>query len=167
MPNVQIIDNYSIMNKNYLKVKDRFPDLYKEVLDHDKTTPSSWYELSDKAFFQYTSYWRESNDFYCASRRKCSRIPNCPDCFGCPDRLHKWPTLSQFKKEFGEEYLPDWPVWNRMNASSLNDIYPVWQLCRLKNVKKQKLFKFTLIVCSCSRFGPPVDEWVPVEENDK
>jgi hypothetical protein len=167
MPNVQIIDNYSIINKSYLKVKDRFPALYREVLTHDKVTSSSWYELSDKAYSQYTKYWRESYDFYCASRRKCDSVPNCPDCFKCPDRLHKWPTLNQFEKEFKEEYSLDWPVWSRLNAPPLNNIYPAWQFHRLKNVREHKLFNLTLIVCACSRFGSPDDEWTPVEDDEE
>jgi hypothetical protein len=166
MKDVQIIDNYSITNKSYLRCKSRYPTLYREILKHDKVTSSSWYKLSDKAYSEYINYWREQNDFYCASHRECAFIQNCPDCLGCPDRLHKWPTLKQFNKEFGEEYSLDSPVWTRLNAPPLNGLYPAWKLHRLGNIQKQRMLKLTFVVCACSRFGAPDDKWVPDEEEN-
>jgi hypothetical protein len=163
MPSVQIIDNHSIKNRSSLNCKKRYPALYREVLEQDRVSTSSWYTLSDKAYSEYRRYWREQNDFYCVSRRECPYIENSPDCFCCPDRLRKWPTLKQFSKEFGEEYPLDSPVWTRLNAPPLNDTYPVWQLHRLGNVRQSKLLNLTLIVCACSRFGPPDDRWIPEE----
>jgi hypothetical protein len=134
-------------------------------MEHDKVTSSSWYSLSGGAFSEYMKYWREQNDFYCASRRECPHIQNGPDCFGCPDRLRKWPTLKQFNKEFREEYPLDAPVWTRLNAPPLNNIYPVWQIHRLGDVPKQRLFELWFVVCACSRFGPPDEKWIPYEDD--
>ena len=52
---VQIVsDNYDILkNPN---VKTLYPNLYKEIYEHDKLTNSSWYDLSQIAYQEYQSY---------------------------------------------------------------------------------------------------------------
>ena len=46
---IQIIPNDDIHDY----AKDHYPNLYKEVLAHDKVTSSSWYELSEAAYNEY------------------------------------------------------------------------------------------------------------------
>ena len=46
---IQIIPNDDIHDY----AKKRYPNLYKEVLDHDKISKSSWYELSEVAYNEY------------------------------------------------------------------------------------------------------------------
>ena len=58
MHSVQIIDNYSITNKYPYEIKIAYPNLFKEVLKHDKITSSSWYDLSDAAFAEYDRFRR-------------------------------------------------------------------------------------------------------------
>ena len=55
-------DNYDI--KNNPKVKDTYPALYKEVLQHDKISTSSWYDLSDKAYLEYVDYLEDDDIGY-------------------------------------------------------------------------------------------------------
>ena len=47
-------DNYDI--KHNPKVKEKYPLLYIEVVKHDEVSFSSWYELSDKAYWEYLKY---------------------------------------------------------------------------------------------------------------
>ena len=47
-------DNYDILNNP--KVKERYPNLYKEVLEHDKISISSWYEFTSTAYEEYQAY---------------------------------------------------------------------------------------------------------------
>ncbi len=55
MKSVQMInDNYDIIHNP--KVKELYPMLYKEVVEHDKNVLSSWYELSDEAYKEYKLY---------------------------------------------------------------------------------------------------------------
>ena len=44
-------DNYDI--KHNAKVKEKYPILYAEVVRHDEESFSSWYTLSDKAYWEY------------------------------------------------------------------------------------------------------------------
>lgn len=55
MHSVQMIkDNYDI--KHNPKVKEKYPFLYAEVVRHDEDSFSSWYNLSDKAYWEYLDY---------------------------------------------------------------------------------------------------------------
>ena len=47
-------DNYDILNNP--KVKERYPNLYKEVLEHDKVSTSSWYDFTSTAYEEYQAY---------------------------------------------------------------------------------------------------------------
>jgi hypothetical protein len=164
MRHIQIIDSYLTINKECLEIKERFPALYKEVLKHDKVALSR-YTLSEKAYSEYIEYWRERNDFYCASRRVCPHPENSFECLDCLDRLHKWPTLKQFKKEFNEDYPDDAPVWKRAKLPPVAGICPVWKLYRYGQAKQeQRVFSLYFIVCACSKYGKPFDEWVPDED---
>ena len=47
-------DNYDILHNP--RVKKLYPNLYKEVFEHDKISNSSWYELSSEAYEEYERY---------------------------------------------------------------------------------------------------------------
>ena len=52
---VQMVsDNYDI--KQNPKVRERYPQLYEEVIKHDRLSSSSWYNLSETAYKEYLSY---------------------------------------------------------------------------------------------------------------
>jgi SET domain-containing protein len=59
---VQIIHNYAI----HYYAEKHYPNLYKEVMAHDKTNNSSWYSLSDAAYEEWKRYkknrlrWKKS-----------------------------------------------------------------------------------------------------------
>ena len=55
MHSVQMVkDNYDI--KHNPKVKEKYPLLYEEVVRHDEESFSSWYNLSNKAYWEYLEY---------------------------------------------------------------------------------------------------------------
>ncbi len=55
---VQMVrDNYDIIHNP--KVKEKYPELYKEVCEHDKLSGSSWYDLSEAAHDEYEKYIRD------------------------------------------------------------------------------------------------------------
>jgi len=59
---VQIIDNYYLRPQRDGKY---FPTLAKEVLEQDKYSSSSWYELSDEAFNEWIlclEMWKAENN---------------------------------------------------------------------------------------------------------
>jgi len=49
---VQIIDNESIQKL----AEKRFPNLYREVLAHDRVCSSSWYDLSKTAYAEFKKF---------------------------------------------------------------------------------------------------------------
>lgn len=56
---VQMInDNYNIIHD--LTVRERYPNLFKEVCEHDRISTSSWYSLSDKAYEEYQEWCEKS-----------------------------------------------------------------------------------------------------------
>lgn len=55
MNHVQMVnDNYDVIHNP--KVKEKYPTLYKEVIDHDKVSMSSWYDLTGEAYKEYLLY---------------------------------------------------------------------------------------------------------------
>jgi hypothetical protein len=54
---VQMVsDNYDILHND--RVKEKYPQLYTEVHQHDTELVSSWYDLSRKAYGEYLNYMR-------------------------------------------------------------------------------------------------------------
>ena len=47
-------DDYDITRNP--KVRDKYPTLYQEVLEHDKNNTSSWYHLTPKAYDEWCAY---------------------------------------------------------------------------------------------------------------
>lgn len=55
-------DNYDI--KQNSKVREKYPLLYQEVLEHDKVSTSSWYSISERAFKEYIKYYNDTQIGY-------------------------------------------------------------------------------------------------------
>ena len=55
-------DNYDILHNQ--KVKEKYPTLYKEVLEHDKVSTSSWYGLTEKAYTEFQEYIQDKSIGY-------------------------------------------------------------------------------------------------------
>lgn len=55
-------DNYDITHNPNVKVK--YPTLYKEVVEHDKVSTSSWYDLSFGAYSEFQEYIQDKNIGY-------------------------------------------------------------------------------------------------------
>ena len=49
-----VVDHYDICHNPNVKIK--YPQLYKEVIEHDKFVTSSWYDLSKQAYEEYLLY---------------------------------------------------------------------------------------------------------------
>lgn len=58
MQSVQIIDNDCI--RDY--AENKYPNLYTEVMKHDRVSNSSWYDLTEKAFEEYKIYFEEMKE---------------------------------------------------------------------------------------------------------
>ena len=83
----------------------------------------------------------EANQWYCEKQY-------CKNCH------RKHPTPRQFAKEYGFEYSDDGPVWFRCG------FHDVWCLLMYKNIKDEKV-KGLQIVCACTPWGKPLDDWRP------
>ena len=60
---VQIIrDDYDIIHNS--KVKEKYPNLYKEVYEHNEISRSSWYKFSKKAYDEYRKYLKDNTIGY-------------------------------------------------------------------------------------------------------
>ena len=60
---VQMVnDNYDIIHNP--KVKEKYPELYQEVIEHDKISSSSWYNLTDEAYKEYQEYAQDESIGY-------------------------------------------------------------------------------------------------------
>ena len=60
---VQIVrDNYDILNNE--AVKKKYPNLYKDVKEHDSEGWSSWYDLTEKAYEEYNKYLKDKDIGY-------------------------------------------------------------------------------------------------------
>lgn len=63
MNHVQMVnDNYDIIHNS--EVKEKYPLLYKEVINHDKVSTSSWYDLSAEAYKEYCQYINDNDIEY-------------------------------------------------------------------------------------------------------
>ena len=47
-------DNYDILHNPYVRLK--YPNLYREVKEHDRISTSSWYDLNTDAYNEYLLY---------------------------------------------------------------------------------------------------------------
>jgi hypothetical protein len=79
---------------------------------------------------------------------------------------HKWPTPEQYKKEYDRELQDEDAIYflaeNEPDLYSMpREKYAQWwqveQYCEVKDVDGASEF----IVCACTPFGKPPDEWRP------
>jgi hypothetical protein len=58
LPVVQMLE-YNKTIKTSTEIKTKYPVLYNEVVKHDEDTFSTWYNLSEEAFYEYLDFVRE------------------------------------------------------------------------------------------------------------
>ena len=100
-------------------------------------------------------------EFYCGAFERPAK--GCPDCGNC-ERLEceayhrKWPTPEQFKAEYGKEYPDDAATYSK-KISAVNDD---WECISFYVAKAMiEVLGNTCVVCACSPFGIPPDDWRP------
>ena len=59
LPQQIVRDNYDILNNP--KVKEKYPTLYKEVLEHDRVSTSSWYDFTTTAYEEFQKYSQDTS----------------------------------------------------------------------------------------------------------
>jgi len=102
-------------------------------------------------------------DFYCSagyfnkSVKACNALevfpPECTSTSFCKNRHRKHPTPEEYKNEYGEEVPVDMPVWARRV-----DVTNGWALGIWGNVR---MGVYDFVVCACTPFGKPDDNWRP------
>ena len=119
-----------------------------------------------------------SKDFYCSSENGrsdgfCLLRGKCPLVMGKCDLLHrKWPTPKQFKKEYGQKYPDNGAVYFRTvkyftdSQRKVAKDYYKWVVClysaaKEDGIKKNDYKEFTQIICACTPWGKPPDDWRP------
>jgi len=110
-------------------------------------------------------------DFYCSTG--CIRVPlPLNKCFGaenrkcrlCPACHRKYPTLKQFKREYGKEYPDDGAVYYQggYEDDCLGDEWFVGTLFDAQEFfKKSEGYQWLLVVCACTPFGKPPADFEP------
>ena len=106
-------------------------------------------------------------NFYCLATRNspklsCGLFEKCragkEDCFF---RHRKRPTLEQYREEYGEDYPDSGAVYFIDKENPL--VERSWStdaLCFLKAIKLSGMKDFH-IVCACTPWGNPPDDWRP------
>ena len=79
----------------------------------------------------------------------------CKENTGCVNRFRKWPTPEQFREEYGEDYPGEGAVY------TFYIDYARWFVCNLKWAKEEWPVDTPPIVCACTPWGKPSDEWKP------
>ena len=103
-----------------------------------------------------------NRDFYCSAG---SYQPDgkCIDAICAPSQMchktcrnyhRKFPTPEQFKKEYGEEYASNRPVW-----AFIQDDWHIFELATLK--EGREIPGMFAVVCACTPFGKPGEGWRP------
>jgi hypothetical protein len=110
-------------------------------------------------------------DFYCSAKKKQGlngldttlfcQLSNygklCMECNGsCNCKYRKYPTPEQFKEEYGEEYPYDGAVY----CFTFDGAGYSWVVGNYEWAKKYKQ-DFEPIVCACTPYGRPPDNWRP------
>jgi hypothetical protein len=99
-------------------------------------------------------------DFYCSANAynngrcmdrnyQCCRASDL-----CPAYHRRYPTPEQFRQEYGEEYPDDGAVYILLDKL-------LWAAGTYYNAKLYKPYGDELIVCACTPFGKPDDDWRP------
>ena len=115
-----------------------------------------------------------NSDFYCHyyADGYCNLMGNNRLCNseGCPQLRHKWPTPEQYKQENqGKEWPDDGAVYYCITKSSSREDAPGrWNTSEHSIMKKIHGFDKALdlkreyiIVCACTPWGRPADNWRP------
>jgi len=80
----------------------------------------------------------------------------------CQNHRRKHPTPEQYKNEYGEEYHDDWAVY--VDYTDKYGVHYVWNIDTFgaaKNYLANKENKNFFMVCVCTPFGRPDDDWRP------
>jgi hypothetical protein len=119
-----------------------------------------------------------NNEFYCSSSgmEDCPEKGNCMES-GCPDYHRKFPTVKQYKQEYGEDVPDNMPVWILfIGAAWMNDEAKEWvittysspnfidlpQGSRDRYIRPLDIAKVHAIVVACTPFcNKPDSNWRP------
>jgi len=95
-----------------------------------------------------------NGDFYCSGfcTNVCGHFPSCPD--NCRQRHRKYPTPEQYKKEYGEKWPFSGAVYCQHDSTN-------WYISYLENVIDAYKVGNCLVVCACTPFGKPNNDWRP------
>jgi len=121
-------------------------------------------------------------DFYCSGghyRDGWCLMSDSVHLYSCKLCHRKHPIPEQFKEEYGEEVPDDFPVWI-LNSSSNEECFGhrlpkekviwedwKWVLVSYKQAKEtiscgnNEFHKWGAIVCACTPFGMPGNDWRP------
>jgi len=102
-------------------------------------------------------------DHFCST----AGMTDCPekgDCKGCPDCHRKYPTPSQYREEYGEEYADHRPVW--WKYADNNGVWRTKSYRAAMGVQERLrreggLYPNILIVCACTPWDRPSASWQP------
>jgi hypothetical protein len=106
-----------------------------------------------------------NKDFYCST----AGMKDCPsfrDCLEggiiCPDCHRKHPTPEQYKEEYDIEYPEDGAVWYR-RQNDFDGYFDDWLLDDFETAVAKTDYELGIdqIVCACTPFGKPDDNWRP------
>jgi hypothetical protein len=102
-----------------------------------------------------------AGDFYSKNKGCYNRARESDaGCIGtsCGCYHYKWPTPKQYKAEYGEEWPGDCAVYirSRQLIDTVCDRYFVAKRSTVRN-----LDSYIGIICACTPWGKPPDEWRP------
>ena len=92
--------------------------------------------------------------------KKPEKVEICDHCGNACGRKHrKWPTPEQFREEYGAEYPDDGAVyvWEYV-PYPYNDSKYQWVINNYLFLKILPL-KDKIIICACTPWGKPPDDW--------
>ena len=103
-----------------------------------------------------------NRDYYCSavcadSEQDCpfEFAPDYKDrCIDCCCFHRKWPTPEQFKEEYGEDYPADGTVYVWLEPNTYG-----WGVMKKRELRLNPTAKY--IVCACTPWGKPPDDWRP------
>ncbi|MDR0494147.1 MAG: hypothetical protein LBG95_00755 [Treponema sp.] len=91
--------------------------------------------------------------YYCSSKKGA-------DCPKCPDYHRKYPTLKQYKEEYGGEYPKDAAIYFLEHLGD-GEYAPDWVVATIDMVEKIGGKSAGKIVCACTPWGKPGKHWRP------
>jgi len=108
-----------------------------------------------------------NRDFYCSADLYSDTLeapvadyrcyPNGnPGCQTCHNHHRKHPTPEQFEQEYGTKYPDDGAVYFQLEKGLTFPDGSIWGVCRYITTK---MYNNKNIVCACTPFGCPPDDW--------